>query len=833
MSTSQQRRFSLPLAILGAAVLVGEAAAASVSIRIDPSQRFQQMEGFGASLTESSASLMSTAMSASQRTALMQSLFNPNTGAGLSFLRQPMGSSDFALSNYTYDDMPPGQTDYSLAHFSIARDRAQIIPLLQAAKSINPSLRLMGTPWSPPAWMKRASAVQTTPEQMYGGHLKDSAAVYDAYANYFVKYVQSYAAAGLNINYVSLQNEPWYETLTYPSMGMDPAELARLLKVVGPKFAASGLSTRILAWDHNWDSALTYANQLMTDPQAAAWIDGFAFHGYGGAPSAQSVVHDAYPAKGVFFTELSSTLGNTNFAGDLMWDMQNLIVGGARNWSKSVVRWNLALDQNGNPRLPGGAAGMRGLVTVNSNTGAVTLNEEFYSLAHLSKFVDPGAFRIASDDAKSVAFANPDGTIALVAYNDSASPRDVLVHWKGRMLSYQLPRQSVATLSWDGATGNASQVWLTTGDRSKLLARQADVPFNTTTWTADRIGDWHAGANWSVGVPDAVDDVASLGPVNSAPRTVYLDQPLTLGTLRFDSPQTYVVAGTASLTMQVSEGIARIEATAGEHKLNVPLLLRSDTSFSALSGATLRVSDPVTVDHNASMTISGAGSVMFESHINLASGSSLWIRGNAHLGTVVLASGARGRVAIDGRGSVDAQTLTLGDDSTFDIGSSLFWLADCDRASAAAMLRGGRIVSRSVDSAGGRADLLLFDAAALEPTRAQSGMVFVAALLGDVDLNGVVTPADRYVVVAHLGESVSMQSGWLAGDVDRDGWVTYEDLRLTEAHLGLSLLPEPTAFLSVLSIAMVVPGRCRKTERKCREARCRFDESLSIMRQVE
>jgi glucosylceramidase len=807
--------------LLAAACAIGAcsaiAQAVPVSIRIDPSQRFQQMEGFGASLTESSASLITTAMSPAQRSALMQTLFNRNTGGGLSFLRQPMGSSDFALSNYSYNDIPTGQADYALAQFSIARDQQTIVPLLQQARALNLSLRLMGTPWSPPAWMK-------TTGQVHGGHLKDSTSIYESYANYFVKYAQAYEAAGLPIDYVSMQNEPWYETQSYPSMRMEPAEQARLIKLVGPKFAAAGIGTKVLGWDHNWGEAGQFVPQLMADTEAAAYIDGIAFHGYSGNVSAQTAIRNLYPDKGIFFTEVTSTLANTNFAGDLMWDMQNLIVGGPRNWSKSVVRWNLALDQNGNPKQSGAPAGMRGLVTINSNTGQVTLNGEYYSLAHLSKFVVPGAYRVASDDEKSVAFVNPDGSDAVVAYNDAGAPKDVVLRWKGRMMPYRLPALSVATFAWDGVTGTGVQVWLTTGDRSKLLARQADATFATTTWTANKIADWNAAANWSIAVPNGVDDQAMLGASITAARTIYADDPVTLGTLRFNNANTYVLAGSANLTMQVSEGSALIEARAGTQKINLPLTLASDTTLSALAGATLVIADPLTIRPGVTVTQTGGGTVSYLSTIQVPAGARVAFGGGgASVASLVLAPGSSAGAAEVGRSFVSVDRLSIAAGAQFELGGSVLALANTSPGELDALLDSDRIVSRAVADSGGGALIVTLDASALAAARFPSvdprflsfptGSIAVSAYLGDVNLDGTVTAQDLQIMMDHFGEQPATDVAWLFGDMNGDGIVNGIDQQATTANLGMTVVPEP-ALLAVALAAGALTLRHRRVAKR-------------------
>lgn len=420
-------------------------------ITVNPSTLYQKFEGAGAAMTDSSAWLIANKLSAPQRTALMNNLFTRSgDGVGISYLRVPMGASDFALNSYTYDDMPTGQTDPTLANFSTSHDDAYIIPSLQAALALNPSLRLMGTPWSAPAWMKDN-------ENLNAGALLP--AYKQAFADYHVKFVQAYAAAGLPIDAITPQNEPMNATASYPSMGMSAAEQLDFIKNnLGPAFATAGLSTKILALDHNWDLS-NYPLTILNDPAAAAYVDGTAFHCYAGNVANQSTVHNAYPNKGVWFTECSGGAWATDFGDNMSWNMKNLVIGNFRNWGKSLLLWNLALDESAGP-TNGGCANCRGVVTIDSATGAVTYNEEYYILGHVSKFVDPAAYRAestayADGQPENVAFLNPDGSLSLIVHSSAASTFDV--EWGGQHFSYSLPAKGTVTFKWNtGSTPGAT-----------------------------------------------------------------------------------------------------------------------------------------------------------------------------------------------------------------------------------------------------------------------------------------------------------------------------------------------------------------------------------------
>lgn len=421
----------------------------SLQIQVDESTMYQhqQMDGFGAALTDSAAWLISNTLSADQRDDLMSNLFSPS-GIGISYVRLPMGASEFVTStHYTYDDMPPGQTDPDLAFFSIAHDQAYIIPILQQAKSINPQLKFMGSPWSAPAWMK-------SPETLNGGSLQPDN--YQAYANYFVKFVQAYQTISIPIHAVTVQNEPHHTDNSYPTMRMESFKQANFVKDhLGPAFDNAGINTKILVWDHNWNEP-DYPLAVLNDEDAKAYVTGSAWHCYADTPDAQTLVHEAHPDKDIYFTECTGDWGiSKGFAGDLVWGFQNVAIGAIRNWAKTILYWNLALDENGGPHI-GGCDSCRGVVTIHQVSGTVnytvTYEVEYYIIGHLSKFVAPGAYRIASNNdgqIETVAFQNPDGSKVLIALNSSSTYTTTFdVQWSSQHFSYTLPTHSVATFKW-------------------------------------------------------------------------------------------------------------------------------------------------------------------------------------------------------------------------------------------------------------------------------------------------------------------------------------------------------------------------------------------------
>ena len=415
-----------------------DTASKTLTIDVRESTTYQPVVGFGGSLTESSAWLIVNTLGASQRDAVMTALFSPTAGIGLNLLRQPMGASDFALTHYTYDD-----TCCDLSDFSIDHDRAYILPLLRQAIALNPQARVIASPWSAPAWMKSSGS-------LYGGRLLTS--YYGTYDDYFVRFVQSYAAEGAPVGFVTLQNEPHNEPADYPGMRWGATDQAVFVKEhLGPAFAAAKLPTRIVVWDHNWDEP-QYPIAVLNDPGAKPYIDGSAFHCYAGSVANQTQVHNAHPDRNIHFTECTSGEWSTNWENNLLWDFQNLLIGNFRNWGVSVTKFNLALDQANGPHL-GGCTNCIGVVTINTASGAVTFNHDYYALGHFSKFVAPGAVRIDSNQFETrglydVAFKNPDGSKVTIVVNSAKTRATFKVRWSGQSITYTLPRQSAATFTW-------------------------------------------------------------------------------------------------------------------------------------------------------------------------------------------------------------------------------------------------------------------------------------------------------------------------------------------------------------------------------------------------
>ncbi|MBC9823940.1 discoidin domain-containing protein [Terrabacter sp. MAHUQ-38] len=423
-----------------------------LTIKVESSVKYQKVTGFGAALTDSSAWLIDK-LPASGRDTLMNKLFDPSNGIGLSMVRLPMGASDFAASgNYSYDDMPAGQTDPTLSKFSIAHDEPYIIPQLKQALALNPSIRITATPWSPPGWMK-------TSDNMIGGTLKDEYS--QALANYFVKFIQAYGKAGVPVHYVTPQNEP-LNAPTWPGTALTPSQQITLVQQMGKAFAANKLSTKILAWDHNWDVP-SYPESVFNDPATANYAVGSAWHIYSGTPIYQTLTHNDYPGKESYLTE--ATGGDWQASKQVAFHdaLKSWVIDGTRNWANGVTLWNIALDPDKGPLNSdtNGIGICRGLVTIDPKTGAVTYNADYYALAQVSKFVKPGAHRIYSNtfgegSIEDVAFQNPDGSKVLVAYNDSNAEKTFSVAEGTQSFDYTLGAGDAVTFTYSGPTQNGS-----------------------------------------------------------------------------------------------------------------------------------------------------------------------------------------------------------------------------------------------------------------------------------------------------------------------------------------------------------------------------------------
>ncbi|TSJ35935.1 glucosylceramidase [Mucilaginibacter corticis] len=406
-------------------------------ITVDPAKKYQQVDGFGFALTGGSAQNM-IRMSAGERHKIIRELFgNGPNDVGISYLRLSIGSSDLNDHTFSYDDVPAGQTDLKLEKFTLKEDERDVIPVLKEILAVNPAIKILGSPWSPPLWMKSNHNIQ-------GGRLQDQ--YYDVYARYFVKYVQEMAKHGIRIDAVTIQNEPFNDGNTPSNQFLAKEELNFIKNNLGPLFKANGIKTKIILYDHNCD-APEYPISIMTDPMANQYVDGSGFHLYAGPVTALSKVHDAFPDKNLYFTEMMA-VSHSDF--NVANPEERIVIGATRNWSRNVILWNIAADPQNKPHTDnGGCAGCQGAITIDGDK--VSRNLAYYTIGQVSKFVPAGSVRIESslpDGLSDVAFATPDGKTVLVVANKGNSAQTFKIAYKNKAVIAHLSAASVATYVW-------------------------------------------------------------------------------------------------------------------------------------------------------------------------------------------------------------------------------------------------------------------------------------------------------------------------------------------------------------------------------------------------
>ncbi len=409
-------------------------------VLVNDMQQFQPIEGFGFAVTGGSAQLLMR-MSADTRHELLKQIFSTDgDGIGSSYLRVSIGSSDMNDHVYSYDDMPAGQSDPNLDKFSLDPDKADVIPVLKEILAINPRVKILGSPWSAPAWMK-------TNDDVRGGHLKP--AYFAAYAAYLVKYVQGMQAEGIPLTAITVENEPLNPKNT-PSMAVFAEEEDELIgKYLGPAFEKAGIKTEIQLYDHNPD-VTSYALSILGDPVAGKYAAGTAFHLYGGAADLLTEVHNAYPNKNLYLTEQSVTERSSSSSIGIAEPVTRVLIGATRNWSRNVLLWNLAADPHNGPHTNnGGCTGCVGAITLDGDK--VRLNVAYYAVAHFSKFVRPGSVRIGSgefEQLSTAAFLTPEGRIVLVVANTGNFPKAFDIEFHNQFLKTTMPSESVGTYVW-------------------------------------------------------------------------------------------------------------------------------------------------------------------------------------------------------------------------------------------------------------------------------------------------------------------------------------------------------------------------------------------------
>lgn len=426
-------------------------------VTVDAAVRYQSINGFGAAMTDSSAWLMERKAPAGSRAALMQDLFGP-AGIHLNFLRVPMGASDFTAAGrpYTYDDVAPGRSDPFLRRFSIAHDGAYVLPALRQVLGVSPSMQLLATPWTAPAWMKTNRSLANAGNL---GTLMPS--TYGPWARYFVRFLQGYAAAGVPIGAISAQNEPGTPTL-YPGMNFPAAaETGWVSSFLEPALARARLHPRLFGGELGWGPNSNPFVTTSISGSAGRALSGISWHCYYGAPGVMNEFRQAAP-------RLDQIVDECSPGGPSPTPTAEIVIASLRDWASTVALWNLALDPHGGPvQAPNhGCPGCVGLATIDERSGGVFLTRSYYQLGQASAFVAHGAQRIAANHFVSyayprrgvsvaspgiddVAVRNPDGSIVLVAYNNSITPQPLTVLWRGRALRYQLTPQTTVTLVWN------------------------------------------------------------------------------------------------------------------------------------------------------------------------------------------------------------------------------------------------------------------------------------------------------------------------------------------------------------------------------------------------
>ena len=435
------------------------------AIVIDRGLQMQPIDGFGYALTGGSAELLAK-MKPEARAGILKQIFaEGGNNLGVSYLRVSIGASDLNSFVYSYDDLAQGETDAGLRKFDLGQDRKDVIPVLKEILAISPGIRILGSPWSAPAWMKTNNNVR-------GGALKEE--FYGVYAAYLVRYVQEMKKEGITVDAITIQNEPLNSKNT-PSMQWTVNQQAAFLRDhLHPAFTRASLKTKVILFDHNADRP-DYPLTLLSDPVISQFADGSGFHHYGGDMGAMSKVHLARPDKNIYFTEQMITERPGSAAINIAAAVKRMIIDTTRNWSRNVILWNLAADPKNDPHTDNGGCSMcQGALTIDKD--AVSLNLAYYTIAHASKFVRPGSVRIGStnrgdqtvglteDEERpglkrmaviegtqvlpNVAFRTPEGKIVLIVVNDTQSPSSFVVQDEGQSAGIRLAPGAAGTYIW-------------------------------------------------------------------------------------------------------------------------------------------------------------------------------------------------------------------------------------------------------------------------------------------------------------------------------------------------------------------------------------------------
>ncbi|UJR31035.1 hypothetical protein I4U23_018545 [Adineta vaga] len=408
-------------------------------IIINENEKYQIIDGFGYTLTGGSAMHLYN-LDNTTRAQILQELFAiDKNNIGVSYLRLSIGASDLDETVFSYDDLPSGEVDYNMTHFDLGHDRLYLIPILKEILAINPSIKLLGSPWSPPIWMKNNKS-------SIGGTLLVEC--YDAYALYFVRYIEEMKKEGITIDAITIQNEPLHPGNNPSLLMIAPVQAQFIKQSLGPTFRKYSINTKIIVYDHNADHP-DYPITILKDADARQYVDGSAFHLYAGSINVLSSVHEQFPDKNLYFTE--QWVGAPgNLKGDLVWHVKNLIIGATRNWARNVLEWNLAADSKLEPHTPGGCTQCLGALTIDGNVVASPRNPAYYIVAHAAKFVRPNSIRIGSNlvsGLPNVAFQrSSDQKKILIVVNDNNSMKQTFqIQCGGKVYNTSLNGSSVGT----------------------------------------------------------------------------------------------------------------------------------------------------------------------------------------------------------------------------------------------------------------------------------------------------------------------------------------------------------------------------------------------------
>lgn len=414
---------------------------------------FQTVDGFGLAITQASCYNL-LKMSPADRTAFLTEVFDRERGMGSSLIRVCIGGSDFSMDEFTWCDEP------GLEHFAVhPLDEQYLFPILDEIYAINPAVKIIASPWSAPLWMKVGEDGKTPHSQWYAGHLGE--AYYQDYAQYFVRWIREMQRRGYDILAVTLQNEPLNRGNSM-STYMSWQEQSNFIKwAIGPAFAAAGLQTKVLVFDHNYsydgDSGQQdYPAHIFEDPEAGRYVQGSAWHNYGGNVSVLDGVHARFPDKEIYFTEASIGTWNYSFEDCLINDFRDVFLGTLGRWGKGVTLWNLMLDYQGKPFRPRGCSTCYGAVSIDASDyslESIVRNSHYYDVAHCSKVLQPGAVRLGTSGYSAAGLAyqlyrNPDGSYAALILNETGS--DALLNFvtDNYAVACRIPARAVQSVTW-------------------------------------------------------------------------------------------------------------------------------------------------------------------------------------------------------------------------------------------------------------------------------------------------------------------------------------------------------------------------------------------------